>query len=385
MPNYLQSLMTPLVTIHADAMCSDESGPGQGGWAAVLRYGDRTREIYGVESGLPIGDLHILAVVNGLEALTRPVQVCVHSPGACQAIEEPPTATPELLSRLAEQHERHDVAWIPDAAPSNHSDHDRARQLARRDKRVTADQIKPLLRHTIEEALDNFLAEQRKFLSEDTLENYESVLGFFRYSLNEYGQMDLFEEDEKRLFEDNYARPGGKTFCQIFGPERIPGAMGIFLSFYSTRKCIMPQGNLNAAGPAARRLANWLGIQSYGIPAVDVRRMLEDAEEFASAQRFRRKWNDLCEAGLEFDEPEVEENFAGSLRIGAVEPGVIHFEERYEDREQEDLSSALSLSVSVPREISDLARPGWGIYLEAILVEDRWLASEIGNIHLDGG
>ncbi|MFE7872006.1 hypothetical protein ACFUYE_16835 [Micromonospora humida] len=320
--------------------------------------------------------------MSGLEALTRPVRVCVYSPGARQATEDPAATTPELRSRLAEQHERHEVAWIPDTTPPACSDHNRALELARQATGVTGGRVRPLLRDTIEEALDRFLAEQRKFLPEETLEEYNSIIKFLQYTLNNYGPIDLFDEDEKRLLEDASANPESKTFCQTFGPKKIPGAIGMFLGYYIPRTLGTNAENPDGVGPVMRRLANWLIIQSYGIPAVDVQHMLEHVEEFASAQRLRRRWNLLREPDLEFDESEIEDSFAGSLRIRAVEPGVIQFEEPYEDRDWGNPLSNFSLTVTVPHEISELAKPGWEMHVEAILVKGAWITSETGDIYI---
>lgn len=368
------------VTIHAAVARKDESAPGPGGWAAVLRYGDRTRELHGMEPDRTSGDLRILAVVSGLEALTRRVRVCVHSPGARPASGEPAEADPELLSRLAAQRERHDVVWATDAEPPNRRDHDRARELAARDDEAARERIESPRRDSLEEALDKFLAEQREHLSEDTFEDYETVIDLLRGSLNNYGAQDL-QGDERRRFEDAYERhDDGGAFCRVFGPEKIPENIGEFLGYSMARKVITTQAVLQATGPTVSSLGHWLTTRDYGITAADVEHMLEYADDAAddlpAAEKLRRRWNDLCDAGFVFesDELEVQETVEDVLYVSAVEPGLIRFADHSEGR-------AVHIDVAVPEEISDLAKRGWEMYVEGALIEGEWQVSMIGTVY----
>lgn len=61
------------VTIHTDGGC--EGNPGPGGWAAVLSYGERTREISGGEPATTNNRMELLAAIRALEALTEPCEV----------------------------------------------------------------------------------------------------------------------------------------------------------------------------------------------------------------------------------------------------------------------------------------------------------------------
>lgn len=69
------SLPTPMknVTIHTDGGC--DVNPGPGGWAAVLSYGGRTREIGGGESATTNNRMELLAAIHALEALKEPCVV----------------------------------------------------------------------------------------------------------------------------------------------------------------------------------------------------------------------------------------------------------------------------------------------------------------------
>ena len=61
------------ITIHTDGGC--EGNPGPGGWAAVLDYAGRTREISGGEPATTNNRMELRASIAALEALTEPCEV----------------------------------------------------------------------------------------------------------------------------------------------------------------------------------------------------------------------------------------------------------------------------------------------------------------------
>jgi len=67
----------PAVEICVKASCRGAQGPG--GWAAVLRMGDRVRSISGGESETTSNAMLIRAATEGLRALTRPCRVFLYS------------------------------------------------------------------------------------------------------------------------------------------------------------------------------------------------------------------------------------------------------------------------------------------------------------------
>ncbi len=60
------------VRIYTDGACSGNPGPG--GWAAILRYGDREKGIYGWSGMTTNNRMELLAAIRALEALKRPCQ-----------------------------------------------------------------------------------------------------------------------------------------------------------------------------------------------------------------------------------------------------------------------------------------------------------------------
>jgi len=68
------------VEIYTDGACSGNPGPG--GWAAVLLYGARRKEISGGEADTTNNRMEILAAIRALEALNQPCRVTLYSDSA---------------------------------------------------------------------------------------------------------------------------------------------------------------------------------------------------------------------------------------------------------------------------------------------------------------
>lgn len=69
-----------LVEIWTDGSCSGNPGPG--GWAAILRFGDREREVTGHEPHTTNNRMELAAAIGGLEALGEPCEVALHADSA---------------------------------------------------------------------------------------------------------------------------------------------------------------------------------------------------------------------------------------------------------------------------------------------------------------
>jgi ribonuclease HI len=61
------------VRINTDGACLGNPGPG--GWAALLRYGEREREVAGGEAHTTNNRMELMAAIMGLETLTEPCEV----------------------------------------------------------------------------------------------------------------------------------------------------------------------------------------------------------------------------------------------------------------------------------------------------------------------
>lgn len=135
------------VEIFTDGAC--RGNPGPGGWGAVLRYGDRERELYGGEAHTTNNRMELLAAIRALEALTRPcrVQLTTDSQYVRKGITEwlpnwkrkqwktaagKPVKNADLWRELDELAGRHQVDWHWVRGHTGHPENERADQLANR-------------------------------------------------------------------------------------------------------------------------------------------------------------------------------------------------------------------------------------------------------------
>jgi ribonuclease HI len=65
------------VDIYTDGAC--RGNPGPGGWAALLSFAGREKELAGAEALTTNNRMELMAVIRALEALKRPVRVRVYT------------------------------------------------------------------------------------------------------------------------------------------------------------------------------------------------------------------------------------------------------------------------------------------------------------------
>ncbi len=68
---------TTPVTLVTDGACSGNPGPG--GWCAILRYGEHEKILQGGASLTTNNRMELRATIGGLQALTRPCRVEIHT------------------------------------------------------------------------------------------------------------------------------------------------------------------------------------------------------------------------------------------------------------------------------------------------------------------
>lgn len=61
------------VIIFTDGAC--RGNPGPGGWGALLRYGDKEKELFGGEAATTNNRMELMAAIQALEALKSPCEV----------------------------------------------------------------------------------------------------------------------------------------------------------------------------------------------------------------------------------------------------------------------------------------------------------------------
>ena len=136
----------PEVELFTDGACSGNPGPG--GWAAILRMGDKERELSGGDPATTNHKMELMAAIAGLEALKRPGVVRLYTDskyvleGATKWIhgwkkngwrtgDKKPVKNIDLWQRLDAAAKRHRVHWAWVKGHSGHLENDRADALAR--------------------------------------------------------------------------------------------------------------------------------------------------------------------------------------------------------------------------------------------------------------
>lgn len=65
------------IEVHTDGSCLGNPGPG--GWAALLRYNGREKELAGGEANSTNNRMELMAAIMALETLTEPCQILLHT------------------------------------------------------------------------------------------------------------------------------------------------------------------------------------------------------------------------------------------------------------------------------------------------------------------
>ena len=137
--------MNDTVFIYTDGAC--RGNPGPGGWGAILAYKGNTKEFYGCERETTNNRMELLAVINALEALTKPCSVQINSDSkyVLQGITEwmdnwkkrgwktaskSPVKNEDLWRRLDTARTPHRIEWTWVKGHSGDTGNDRADQLA---------------------------------------------------------------------------------------------------------------------------------------------------------------------------------------------------------------------------------------------------------------
>ena len=135
----------PEVELFTDGACSGNPGPG--GWAAILRMGEREKELSGGEPATTNNKMELMGAISGLEALKRPCVVQLYTDskyvleGATKWIhgwkkngwrtaDKKPVKNAELWQALCAAAEPHRVEWKWVKGHAGHPDNERADKLA---------------------------------------------------------------------------------------------------------------------------------------------------------------------------------------------------------------------------------------------------------------
>jgi ribonuclease HI len=135
------------VQLFTDGACSGNPGPG--GWGCILRFKGVEKELYGGENPTTNNRMEMLAVLSGLNALTRPCTVEVYTDSeyvkkgmtewlrgwkarGWKTADKKPVKNDDLWKALDEAASRHRVSWHWVRGHAGHPENERADELARR-------------------------------------------------------------------------------------------------------------------------------------------------------------------------------------------------------------------------------------------------------------
>lgn len=133
------------VEIFTDGACSGNPGPG--GWGTILRAKGQEKELSGGEKQTTNNQMEMMAVIVGLEALTRPCQVKVTTDSQYvlkgmtewlagwkaknwKTSTKKPVKNVELWQRLDKAAQPHKIEWQWIRGHQGHPENERADKLA---------------------------------------------------------------------------------------------------------------------------------------------------------------------------------------------------------------------------------------------------------------
>lgn len=139
--------MTETVDIFTDGACSGNPGPG--GWGALLRIGAKEKELSGYEPATTNNRMELMAVIEALRALKRPVTARVHTDsqyvqkGISEWIhgwkkrgwltaDRKPVKNADLWQALDAAQVGHAIEWLWVRGHAGHVENERVDALARR-------------------------------------------------------------------------------------------------------------------------------------------------------------------------------------------------------------------------------------------------------------
>jgi ribonuclease HI len=137
-----------IVEIYTDGACSGNPGPG--GWGAILRWNGHEKEIWGGDAGPTTNNrMELMAAIQALETLSRPVLVKLHTDSAYlrngilswmpnwrrngwMTADKKPVKNADLWQRLSDATQAHQVEWVWVKGHAGDPGNERADALANR-------------------------------------------------------------------------------------------------------------------------------------------------------------------------------------------------------------------------------------------------------------
>jgi ribonuclease HI len=135
----------PYVEIATDGAC--KGNPGPGGWGAVLRFGDKEKEMSGGENPSTNNRMELMAAIRALEALKKPCRIKLSTDSryvmdgltkwihgwrknGWKTADKKPVKNAELWQELLAASAPHRIDWTWVKGHAGHPDNERADKLA---------------------------------------------------------------------------------------------------------------------------------------------------------------------------------------------------------------------------------------------------------------
>ena len=136
-----------MVEIYTDGAC--KGNPGVGGWGAILRFGEREKEIFGGTANTTNNRMEMTAVIEALRSLSRPCEAIVFTDSSYvqkgisewihgwkrngwRTSDKKPVKNADLWQELDQLAAGHKVEWRWVRGHAGHPENERADQLANR-------------------------------------------------------------------------------------------------------------------------------------------------------------------------------------------------------------------------------------------------------------
>jgi ribonuclease HI len=136
-----------VVDIYTDGACSGNPGPG--GWGALLRIGSQEKELYGYDPATTNNRMELMAVIEALRILKRPVSARVHTDSqyvqkgisewiygwkrrGWKTADRQPVKNADLWKTLDALRAGHTIEWLWVRGHAGHTENERVDALARR-------------------------------------------------------------------------------------------------------------------------------------------------------------------------------------------------------------------------------------------------------------
>jgi ribonuclease HI len=137
--------MTKNVQLITDGACIGNPGPG--GWACILRFGEKKKEMYGSEPHTTNNRMEITAAIEGLKVLREPCEVEVVTDSeylkngittwikgwkrnGWKTAARKPVVNQDLWMILDELAAQHELKWTWTKGHADHEDNNRCDELA---------------------------------------------------------------------------------------------------------------------------------------------------------------------------------------------------------------------------------------------------------------